>query len=580
MGRERQRGAIGIMAAGTLLLALVCLALVVDTGRLYYEQRKLQRVADMAALEAAAQSGMCAAPEPQSGGGGNTPQDYALASAAKNGFVPVTSDDLVATLGSITFDDQYGGDESRRVFLEAGNDQDSVEVRVGRTVPSSLILNVASLFSDASAQTRLSAKAVARRTAMAGISAGTTLATLDDQQAGLLNNLLNALLGSKLSLNAVGYQGLANANVSLLGLSDQMRALGVNVEAGSVDSLLGAQASLAQLLGATVNAIDPTQVTDLDTVLLGQQLLGAGVKTATVSLGSILSVVAPDSVRDQALQGSVNALDLITALAFVANREHAVTLGSGINLGGLGEAEVHLWIVQQPQIAFGYPGKDGNGQWRTEVRTAALRADVKGKVGLPGAVTLDIGLAVEVAQGMAALDTIACGGVGQPVDVGVYALPGIAHVSLGYYSNIQDNANLVPIQVDVLGGLARLKISADTVIGGTTGTTLDFHVTPPSDLPTDIKTVASALGDSLDNAIDTLSSTLKVETEVLGGDILGTVSAAVSALVSPVLAILRPVVSLLGHAVLDPLLRLLGVGIGTIDVRLIDLQTSSTELLI
>ncbi|WP_152907196.1 pilus assembly protein TadG-related protein, partial [Pseudomonas aeruginosa] len=47
----RQRGAIGILAATTLLLALICLLLVVDTGRLYLEQRNLQRVADVAALE-------------------------------------------------------------------------------------------------------------------------------------------------------------------------------------------------------------------------------------------------------------------------------------------------------------------------------------------------------------------------------------------------------------------------------------------------------------------------------------------------------------------------------------------------
>ncbi len=45
----RQRGAIGLMAVITLGLALLMLLLVVDSGRLYLEQRKLQRIADMAA---------------------------------------------------------------------------------------------------------------------------------------------------------------------------------------------------------------------------------------------------------------------------------------------------------------------------------------------------------------------------------------------------------------------------------------------------------------------------------------------------------------------------------------------------
>ncbi|WP_371233515.1 pilus assembly protein TadG-related protein [Pseudomonas sp. QE6] len=578
MGRERQRGAIGIMAAGTLLLALVCLALVIDTGRLYYEQRKLQRVADMAALEAAGQSGMCAPPQSTNGQGTN-PRDFALSSAAANGFVPASADDLVTKVGSITFDDEYG-DKARRVFTEGGADLDSVKVDVARTVPSSLILNVASLFSGAKAETRLSAEAVARRTAMAGISAGTTLATLDDQQAGLLNNLLNALLGSNLSLNAVGYRGLANANVDLLGLSDQMRALGVNVAAGSVDSLLGAQASLAQLLGATVNAIDPSQVANLDTGVLGQQLLGAGVKSAAVTLGSVLSVDAPTSVRDQALKGSVNALDLITALAFVANRQHAVTLNTGVNLGGLASAKIQLWIVEPPQIAFGYPGKDSNGQWRTQVRTAALRANVTGTVSLPAVLSIDLGLALDVAQGTAALDSIACAGVGKPVNVTVQAFPGIAQLYLGTFSNLQSGTPITPIKVTVLKvlglgmGLAEADVSGKAVVGGVDAETLTYTVTQPSDLPSQPQTATSKLSDSLSNALSDLSSSLEVTTYLAGAKV------PLAWLVTDVLQLLVPAISALGSMVLDPLLQLLGVGLGTIDVRLIDLQTSGTDLLI
>jgi len=58
-GKARQRGAIGLMAAATLSLALVLMLLVVDTGRLYMEQRKLQRVVDSAALEAVSRGGNC-----------------------------------------------------------------------------------------------------------------------------------------------------------------------------------------------------------------------------------------------------------------------------------------------------------------------------------------------------------------------------------------------------------------------------------------------------------------------------------------------------------------------------------------
>ncbi|WP_447752683.1 pilus assembly protein TadG-related protein [Pseudomonas nicosulfuronedens] len=572
MGRERQRGAIGVMAAVTLLLALICLALVIDTGRLYYEKRKLQRVADMAALETATQSGMCGTANADLAG-------LARSSASRNGFVPGTGDSLGATLGTVEFDDRYGGKDSARVFSAGGNMADSVQVQVMHQVPSSLVLNVASVFSNVPAQTTLTAQAVARRTAMAGLSAGTELANLDSSQSELLNNLLNALLGSKLSLNALGYKGLANANVSLLELANNLRAVGVNVEAGSVESLLGAQADLAQLLGATVDAIDPSQVLGLDTSLLRSQLTTGGINKASVTLGSILTVVAPDSVRDQALQGQVNALDLITALAMLANKQHAVTLGTNINLGGLLGATVKLWIIEPPQIAFGYPGKNSNGQWRTQVHTAALRTSVEAAVGIPGVLDVNLGLAVSVAQGTAALDTIECGGVGQPVQVSVNALPGIAQLQLGKYADPQSGV-VSPISVKVLSGLVKLDVSANGVVGGASGTTLKYEVTKPSDLPTDDQSANSSLGSSLDNALATLASSIKVEPSILGLDPLGLIGATLSGLVSSLLTLLKPAISALGHVVLDPLLHLLGVSLGIIDVRLIDLQTGGAELLI
>ncbi|MBV6289752.1 pilus assembly protein TadG-related protein, partial [Pseudomonas aegrilactucae] len=61
----RQRGAIGLMAALTLGLALLFSLLVIDSGRLYLEHRKLQRVVDMAALEAAGQTAVCVGVGPQ-----------------------------------------------------------------------------------------------------------------------------------------------------------------------------------------------------------------------------------------------------------------------------------------------------------------------------------------------------------------------------------------------------------------------------------------------------------------------------------------------------------------------------------
>lgn len=60
-GPARQRGAIGLIGALALGTAVLCTLVVVDSGRLYLDQRELQRVADNAALEAVARGGNCLA---------------------------------------------------------------------------------------------------------------------------------------------------------------------------------------------------------------------------------------------------------------------------------------------------------------------------------------------------------------------------------------------------------------------------------------------------------------------------------------------------------------------------------------
>jgi len=242
---KRQRGAIGVLAAVTLLLVLICMALVVDTGRLYLEQRKLQRVADMAALESATQSGMCATQA------NADVQALAITSARRNGF----PDDgrLVASLGDVVFD----GSGQRRVFRAANSSwNDSVRVVASRTVPSSLVLNVASVFGAGTpTSVTLQAQAVARRQAMAALSAGSGLLRLDSSNSPLLNALLGGLLGTRLNLDLVTYQGIAGANVNLLALGEQLQLAGVDLDLGSVDSLLDADVSVAQLLQAAIDAV-------------------------------------------------------------------------------------------------------------------------------------------------------------------------------------------------------------------------------------------------------------------------------------------------------------------------------------
>ncbi|OBY89330.1 hypothetical protein A6723_026865 [Pseudomonas sp. AU11447] len=576
------------MAAGTLLLALICLALVIDTGRLYYEQRKLQRVVDMAALEAASLSGLCGLP--------SGVQGYVTTSAARNGFVPATGDSLLATLGSVTFDGGYGSASSRRTFTAGGDPADSVRVQATHTVPSSLLLNVASLFSGASSNTILSAQAVARRTAMAGISAGSGVLSLDSTNSPLLNALLGGLLGTSINLDLVTYQGIAGANVSLLALSQQLKAAGVNLELGKVDSLLGANVTAAQLLQAMVNAADASQLANVNTSLLRTALATINVPTANLTLGQILSVVAPDSVRDTALNAGVNLLDLLMATALVANKNNAVDLDlKGKNIAGV-VPTVKLQVISPPTIAIGYPGKDSAGNWRTVAKNAQVQLVVGANANLLGLnlVKLALSLKVGVAEGYAALDSIQCGGVGQSAIVNVKARPGVASANIDANVSLLSGASGSLLGVTITNtatGASGSSASAGTQFAIPGEQSLSFTVNGPSDLPSAVTRVQSPLGSSLGAGLASLGNSLSIKVTA-GGNcnaiilvswLLCALSSIVNSLADLMLNLtsgLGTLVSALGQQLIDPLLSLLGIQTGILDVRLIDLQTGGAELLI
>jgi uncharacterized membrane protein len=588
MGRERQRGAIGVMAAITLLMALVCLALVIDTGRLYNEQRKLQRVADMAALEAATLSGMCGAQDAA------TVQGYVTASAARNNFVPVAGETLSGVLGTVSLDGGYGAAQSRRTFSPGGDMADSVRVQVTHNVPTSLVLNVASLFSNLPTRLTLSAQATARRTAMAGISAGSGVLSLNSSNSPLLNALLGSLLGTTLNLDAVTYQGIAGANISLIALSQQLQAAGVNLKLGDLDSLLNANVSAVQLIQAMINAADASQLAGVNVALLRTALAGINVPGAQLTLGQIIKVVAPGEVADEALNATVNLFDLLMATAQLANMNHAVNVNlAGKNVLGT-TPTVKLTVISPPTIAIGYPGKDASGNWRTIARNAQVQLDVGAVSNLLNLnlVTLDLKLSVAVAPGYAALDSIQCGGAGQPVTVNLKARPGVASVGLNAKVGLLGGAggNLLGVTItNKNSGANGITGPSSVDLAGPGEQSVAFNVTPPQGIPSAAQRVSSPLGSSLGAGLTSLGNSLEIKLTPGGNcaSLLSWLLCTLSSLANSILdlglnltAALGALISALGQQLIDPLLSLLGIQTGILDVRLIDLQTGGAELLI
>lgn len=363
----RQRGAIGLMAALTLGMALLFSLLVIDSGRLYLEHRKLQRVVDMAALEAAGQSAVCVGVGPQA-------PVLAQASAARNGFAVGPTRTLATTCGTL-----QTGASSLRTFTLSATQAEAIRVSASSTVATSIAAGVQALFSGTvpPANTTLRATAVASvpRPPQAMLRLQTTLATIDSRKSALLNALLDPL-GGKITLDALGWQGIANTDINLLAYLDQL-AVNVGVGIGQYDQLLAKNLKATQLIQAAIYVAQRGGATAQVIANLGKVLLNANA-TTDIKLGSILDIQS--GTVASGLDASVQLLELLQAVILLANKESAAVVDLPLNVLGLLTGSIKLKVVEPPQIsAVGNPAKARLAPLGADaimVRTAQIRAVV------------------------------------------------------------------------------------------------------------------------------------------------------------------------------------------------------------
>ena len=363
-GPARQRGAIGLMAAATLSLALVLMLLVVDTGRLYMEQRKLQRVVDSAALEAVSRGGNC-----QSGLSAAT---YAGQSAVRNGYTVDTNNTLTTTCGSV-----QTAASGLRAFTADATRSSAIKVDASRTVTTSFAGGVQALFSGStvSLNTTLNASAVAAQPTptVAQLNIRSTLASINTAQSNILNPLFSGLLGGNVNLTALGWDGLLNTDINLLSYLNQL-AINLNVAAGNYTQLLNTQATVTQLIQAAATVVQLNGATATVITALGQ-LQVAAINAAPVKLGDILQLQTGTTAAG--LDANLQLLQLIQGVVQLANSKSAVAATLPISVLGLANVTVRVKVIEPPQFsAIGDPARakaNPLGPDRIYVRTAQIR---------------------------------------------------------------------------------------------------------------------------------------------------------------------------------------------------------------
>lgn len=364
----RQRGAIGLIAALTLGLALLCALVVVDSGRLYLEKRSLQRVADIAALEAAGRRGACS--------GAASAPDFANQSAIRNGFTPNTDGrTLVTRCGTLTV-----GALSQRVFVADSTQALAIQVVASHPVPRSIAAGIGAAFdkSPSPANVTLSATAVAASAApLVALTIRSATMTVDSTRAAILNPVIGSLLGGSLNLSVANWQGLASTDLSLLSYLNRLKT-DLNLTAVGYSDVLNTSVSVSQLIQSAINVLDPGATLTGTATIAGLQALKLAAGATTVVLGDLLSIQGSSDIA--ALNTNLRLLDLVQGLAQLANDKTGISTAAQINVGTLAQVTTRIQVVEPPQLsAIGDPSKidplnPKTGANRIYVRTAQMRA--------------------------------------------------------------------------------------------------------------------------------------------------------------------------------------------------------------
>lgn len=491
--RGDERGAILVMAVPGLVLALVAMSLSVDLGRQVLEKRRDQAVADAAALDAAR---MLA-----------DHQGAAVAAAARNGFDDAAN--VVAERG--TYD--TGG-------FQVDPTGDAVRVSVSSSVD----------YIFAPGRKDLTASAVARAGAQAGFFIGSTFASLDTGKSALLNAVLGSMLkGTAVgggSADVLGWQGLANSHVSLSALWGEMELLDAGVQFATLDQLLQSDVTIARVAQATANAL--TRQGDLAGASLyagGAGIVSQATSTATFRLGRLITV--EQGSEQAALAGQLNAFQLLTATALVANGTNAVSVpGAVMNVAGVTSATLALSVVEGPKWVFGAEGASGATAQATATLAPVLDLPVAGLATVTG--TLPIAVALAGATGT--LADIRCPVAGSPgIDVGVDLTPASGSAA----STLQATS--------LLGVTTSFSVAGPVLVTGAKNQTLGFAY--PSEF-----TPSSGGQRVTASPIDWTASLTQTGGVAGLGAAVGTVTAS------------------LGTGVLAPVLNALGLGVGVADV--------------
>lgn len=524
-----------------LLIAVAAFA--VDEASLHLEKRRLQSVADLAAIYAAA--------EPS-----NAAERAALSIA--DAKYPTPLDSVLVQTGRYTADANLS--PSQRFKLDAGpaNAARVSLQQTGRVYFASVL---------GFPPPTIGVTATASATPGVAWSIGSRLARLD---GGMLNAVLGGLLGTELSLSLLDYQAIAGVDVKLLDFLDAL-AGEVGLSVGTYSDLLHADVALADIVAA------------LDVASGGNAVLAqlAGPINDSIMVEMARLIVADGLANlaigtSAAVEAQVNALNLLTAAALIADGERHIKLALGLTLPNVTGIDVSLVVGEPPQT--GWFTLSGEGAYLRTAQTR-LRIDISllSDGGVFGLLAIKLPIYVELAPAEAHVSSLTCP-PGRPdlAHTIILARPGVLRLAVGETpaAAFLDTRSPLVVKrtalVNVLSGVARVSALADVSMQQSSPQPLYFSaadarngVVQSVNTTTPVSSLTASLLGNLNLKLEILSINLL-------GNLLSGVLGIVSGLITPLAGPLDDVLITLFDA--------LGIAVGEVDVRVLGFDCRNAAL--
>lgn len=533
-----ERGVAVLLVVLLINALVVSVALSIDIGRLQVVVRETQRIADVAALDAAR---WLASPTDTPAQLVDLVADEAMLSASRNGTVLVKDDVHIGHLQGDTWQQAVPGTAS----------WPPTAVRVTARSHTSW------LFRPGGRQVERAA--TAEMQPLAAFSIGSSLVSLAAQESPILGPVLGALAGDA-DLSVASWHSLADATLTLGDLE-------LAASAAGFEDYLHLALGIEEHLWLMAQALSQRGLLDAATNL---ETIAVAVESGplpAVSIGDLLGI--DGTAGPQPTSVSLGVLDTVHGLLLLGRAgTPAIQLDLDVNIGPLAHARVEAQVTEPPRYAIGPVGTSASTAQidlalvvevpvAGQVRSAIEELVVPPLGGLLSTVltplvealgTLRVGLALDAAASEATSTALACGAQG---------------LSQGRFlveSRLAD-ARLQVLGLDVPVSLApasAVEVTVDSPYGPANG------VSVSGPMP-DIAHLATS---ALPLAVGGLTGSLL--TDLLAG-LLEPVTSAVVAILSPVLVNTQ-------SQVIAPTLQALGISAANSHLVVDDVWCSSVRL--